>query len=232
VVGVAVVGVLVAGIVAIVTRPASAVRPGPLQPAAAGSYRYAVTCTGSMQASGEETDRYRREGTAGGDTQASVTVSSLCPPGSVRTEVAWNASGYYVRAQTISGSLCTWTPPLATILVPLAVGKQWSLTSTCTYRLSSKGNVTLRLTGKVSVIGTARVKVGGTAVDVWVVDSNVDISGTAGSTEFTIDQASSQRIAPAAGIPVFEQRTTTQTLAGRTTSLVQRRQLETLQPAA
>jgi hypothetical protein len=199
-----------------------------------GNYVYSESVQSSKgNSSSTLQERVANESNANGELRQSVTDTTSDNSGNSTQEISWRGDGLYLRTEDFSfGGMsfsCALNPPLQALAYPLAVGRSWMLRSSCPITVfSQRVNVTLQGTAKVS--GVDRVLVGGEAVDVWVIDSNVDITGT-GGFNFTGHQTATRRLAPRQGLAVSESSTTTISLSqGPPMVATESRQLRRLEP--
>jgi hypothetical protein len=125
---------------------------------------------------------------------------------------------------------CLLNPPIQELVYRLAAGKQWALRGSCQISVAAQP-VIVTLRGTARVTGFDRVLVGGQAVDVWVIDTNLDITGS-GAFNFTGHQTATPRLAPRQGLAVTEASVTSVSFGqGAPTVVNESRQLRNLQPS-
>ena len=144
-------------------------KPGPLRPPALGTYRYDRTSTDP-----EDDDRVvvvtvaKRPG-AGSD----VTLDVSDDHEETKSTVAWRSDGVFMLETKIDSeevsSSCDWNPDVRMYPAALSAGTTWESDSSCTVT-TSLGSFKLRIVTRSKVLRAERATVGGTAVDVWVID--------------------------------------------------------------
>lgn len=222
----------------ITPAPGQASLPGPVEPTAAGGYVYAETIQGrDGDRSATVHEAVAGEPSPSGEVRQSVTDNgsdaSSGQSASSHREVTWRSTGLYLRSEdfTFGGNTytCTFASPVQELALPLAVGKRWALEGTCALTVFGQP-ITLKLSGTAHVSGFARAQVGAQAVNVWVVDSTFDVTGS-GAYSFTLHQTSSHDLAPAQGLDVAETSTNTTTSPRGSDTFTESRRLQSLQPA-
>ena len=211
----------------------SAGDPGKVQPTSPGSYAYTETINGDSR---PLTEAVSNQGSSGGQLNQSLVDSSTDAngkPTTVRRDQYWQADGLYVRSTdfafggyTVS---CHFATPVHELVLPVAVGKQWQVKGTCPVTVAGAPD-TLTFTGTVKVTGVARVAVAGQAVNVWVLASSLDVTGT-GAIPFTAHQDGTVQLDAAEGQQVTEATKTVVKVGTSTMTGDESRQLKALRPS-
>jgi hypothetical protein len=150
-------------------------------------------------------------------------------------QVSWRATGMSLLAEIRGGqgqaATCDWKPDPLELRLPLAAGAAWTAESTC--RIEALGAPTiLKLVTKRRVTGTETAKVGGTDVEVYVVEGTVSLTVQAGASFSRQDATTKDLFAPSHGLMVRSSTTaTTIDPTGRGTDQTDELELVSLKPA-
>jgi hypothetical protein len=222
----------------ITPAPGQAKLPGPVKPTAAGTYIYTETVHGrDGDHATDVTERVANEPGPPGEQRQSVSDSGNDPnsgqSASSHQEVSWTSSGLYLRSEDFSfgGSsyTCTFSTPVQELALPLSVGRQWLLQGTCPITVFGQP-ITIKINGHGNVSGYARTQVGSDVVDVWVVNTVFDVTGS-GAYSFTLHQSATHYIAPAQGLDVAESSTNTSNSPQGSNTFSESRKVHSLHPA-
>lgn len=175
--------------------------PNPSQqwtPPKDGTYKYKVE--------GEEEHKetvIRTLSNAGGVVRQSL--SGVGSVGSGDVETVWNGQGWTWERINASAngqsSSCAFEPPLQTLPQPVKTGASWSFDSRCTFTYGAT-TVVVHVQGSGKVTGADRVDVGGTLVDVWVVERQQKVTVSYGGKEYPSEGKSTEKWSPAHGLLV------------------------------
>jgi hypothetical protein len=214
--------------------PGTPANPGLTAAPRPGSYFYNESIQSSEGTSNSTlTEKISGEASPPGETRQAVDDSdSSSQSANAHSEVSWRSNGLYLLSQTFTvagGSYnCAWSPSIRELIRPLAAGSRWAFQSSCVVTIFGRA-INLKLTGSADVSGTERLQVGSSVVDVWVIDSTIDVNGS-GAYTFSLHQVSKHRFAPRQGLEVVESSTNTMTSAQGTSTTMEQRQLRSLQP--
>lgn len=138
-----------------------------------GTYTYAIT--GGEEPS-EGTTRYDDKGAAPGGQQFVVTMKGMGIDST--SDVVWGASDVKVQKTTLAfggqSVMCDWEPDHVELVIPLAKGKEWTSSSSCTV-----GTAIVKRTSSTKVVDARRVRVAGKEIPVWVLEGTekFDVNG-------------------------------------------------------
>ena len=215
--------------------PPAAGEPAPLQPPKAGHYTYEVSVDGETSEASYVVEA--ASGGAPGETRQVHVLKNA--DGEMRNHLIWKADAVHLDrtsgsgAQGMSGD-CDWQPDVLARKLPLTVGSSWVADSSCSGE-SPYGPYTINAHFEFKVTGTARMTVGGQAVDVWVIESTQHLDITAQyqgqEVKATQDATSKTWVSGKHGLSVREesQSTAGSPMGQRSTSST--RQLKSLSPA-
>lgn len=217
------------------TAPAGGSGKGPAATAATAPAPSAPACsyapTGAVKPPAAGTYRYDRKITEGGETeekQADVKFEPACTEGGVTRQkmvvkeeqgtfvntLGWSADAVRLELTHLESSFgaydCDWAPDSLEIALPLAVGKAWTLDSSCTANVEFRGQsmaITIRRTGEFKVTAQKRDDVGGSSVTVWVVEGKSVIE-TSGGFNQRQEVESIAHLAPDHGLRVYTKEVT------------------------
>lgn len=123
---------------------------------------------------------------------------------------------------------CDWKPDIVEYPSGLAVGKTWSVDSSCSLPQGGK----LRVTGTRTVTGMTQLVIGGTTLTAWVIDDLQEQFVTTAQGNAHITSKGVQYFSPAHGLAVYEKATVSATgFETRQPETVEVR-LQSLTPAA
>jgi hypothetical protein len=200
--------------------PVATVAPGPVVAPPPGKYRYRYAGTAppvdglltvtAGPGAGRQTDKVDA-----GD-------------GSEQTVVDWSPGARTtVSAGTGAAAMCTWSPGLLSLKLPLGTGSAWRADSTCTEATS-----TVHRTEDATVEGVTRTTIAGQTVDVWVISRHsITEVGATPSTRAVVEAQSSELFAPSLGLVVYQvTRTATPQADGTTATTTQTAELLDARP--
>lgn len=172
-------------------------------PPTVGSYDY-VEC-GSGEAVGGRTVT---AGSGGGGVERRV-VQTTTAFGDVYATTAFSANGTVQESMEIKSFgytvACDWKPDIVEYPAGLAVGKSWSVNTSCT--LPTGGKVTV--TGTRKVTGIVNYVVGGTTVTAWVIDETQKQTAQTPQGNVVIDQTGFHYWDSAHGLVAYQKATVT-----------------------
>lgn len=153
---------------------------------------------------GEEMERtVRTTSRANGETRQSITGQFDGNNGDLG--VVWKGNGWtWERISAEGGGQsgdCSFTPPLHYLPQPVATGNTWSYDSTCTFTFGGQP-ATVRIAGAAKVTGAKVETVGGTAVDVWVIERSGNYDVAFGAMKTSAMSTSTELWAPAYGLDI------------------------------
>lgn len=208
--------------------------PAQPQPTKAGSYTYEMTVDGETSEAS-----YLVEPAQGGAGETRQVHTLKTTQGDVRNDLIWRADGLYLDkisgsgGQGMSGE-CDWQPDVLVRKIPLKVGVGWVADSGCSGE-SPYGPYTLKAHFEFNVTDTARLTIGGQAVDVWVIESSqhIDITTQYQGQQFTATQDATSKtfVSGKHGLSVREESQSTATTPMGQRSNTTTRQLKSLNPA-
>ena len=211
----------------------------PGQPTAekAGKYLYDYSASGQGSQSGESgtlTETVQTTSTSGGVTRQSLTDTGS-PSVSQNRLVEWRPTGYFEIQRDFNfngqSAQCTWKPAILELPAPLAVGKQWTISSTCNVVVYGQP-VNVKITGTAHVSGKQRVKVGADAVDVWVVPSDTTIVASSPAIgTFTIHSVGTSQVSGRLGLLIDQDSNDTVTSSQGTRSGTTHEALKNIHPS-
>lgn len=147
---------------------------------------------------------------SGGEVRQSTTGQFGGGGGSGSVETVWNSKGYYWERLSggdgAASGACDFQPPLHLLAQPLAVGATWSFDSRCTITFGAE-SVVIHIFGTSRVTKADLVQVGGTVVDVWVIDRDMTTDFTYNGKANTTKAKATESWAPAYGLNVVSVRT-------------------------
>lgn len=183
--------------------PVTTPPPAVSAPPAIGSYDY-VECGSGESVGGRKITagsggggverRVVQTTTAFGDVYATTAFSSN---GTVQESMEIHSFGYTVP--------CDWKPDIVEYPSGLAVGKSWSVNTSCT--LPTGGKVTV--TGTRKVTGIVNYVVGGTTVTAWVIDETQKQTAQTPQGNIVIDQKGFHYWDAARGLVAYQKATVT-----------------------
>lgn len=153
---------------------------------------------------GEEMERtVSTTSRANGETRQSV--SGQFDGNSGDLGVVWKGNGWtWERISAEGGGQsgdCSFTPPLYYLPQPVATGNTWSYDSTCTFTFGGQP-ATVRIAGTAKVTGAKVETVGGTTVDVWVIERSGNYDVAFGAVKRSASSTSTELWAPAYGLDI------------------------------
>ena len=173
-----------------------------------GTYRYRTTQSGEEP---EESDRIVRDvQRTHTEVHQQIESADTSTGGRVRNDVIWRGEGLVVTKSTFSGPQgdieCDWQPDMLEFPAPLAVGKKWTIESSC--NTTAQGQpVRVERKANREVTGAEKLSVGGEAVDTWVVTGDDRLTITVGPPEApvfkqVVDTNGTVHVSPAHGVEI------------------------------
>ena len=199
-------------------RPSGQTAIGPAKPPQPGTYRFTRTVTEDDEKDEEETDiKIEAVGTEGNVTRqkmvqqqdsATFIHTIAWAPDALRLELTRFEASFGGQAYAYD---CDWNPDTVEFALPLAAGKTWTVDSRCTAEIEvqpgQKQTLTIHRTGNQSVTGQKRVDVGGTSVNVWVIEGKTTVQ-TSGAFNSRQESDGTIHMAPEYGLRVYQKEVT------------------------
>lgn len=216
-------------------KPASG-DPGGVVPPKPGRYPYTSTRTTEGQpgspATSFDVEVTTTSSSAGGEVRQTFTEKRKDAEPSQR--VIWRGDSRLEDAFVVTAGddrfECDWAPDERVLALPLRTGASWQSNATCSINTGTTVFEVKRAdTARVS--GTRRVAVGGTEVDVWVVErTTTDVTTRSRVETNRQDHTIEQLWAPAQGLLVREVRRSVEKTSSETIRRTDERQLQRLTP--
>lgn len=178
--------------------------PGPTKPPRAGVYRYRAQSGGSEN---EARTTVENKGTT--DAGTNQVLSQRGGEIDSSSDAVWRSDGLILLRSSFSFGQttgeCDWDPDFLQLKLPLAKGVAWQMKSSCMVTGFGPSPLLLERTLDAKVVDLRRVRVAGTAVDVWVLEStdHIEIAGR------VIRQTGTASFSPRHGVVVSSSGTAT-----------------------
>ena len=196
------------------TTPATT-DPGPAKAPALGTYKYSMTITDDE---GTRTSEHDAKVEAGQDSPGVTrrVTTRKDESSTLKTTEAWAANGVNqerIHISTSSGGQnaefdCDWQPDVLVYAQPLSVGAKWTVDSSCETTAGGQP-VKLREQGERRVTGRATTTVGGTQVNVWIIETSGKLTVTSGASVLRTDEVEAvSHFEPTRGVEVYDKTTT------------------------
>ena len=194
------------------SRAAARTAPGPLVAPKVGAYAYDATTSsgGAAPSTSRITVTVEAAGSEGATTlqDISIPTDQLGQRTTIRSRVAWGASGAIVRRSQAMGADCVWQPAWPQYAGGLKVGRSWSYDTRCAVTTPVQATVERR--GSRKVTGTQTVDAAGRSVATWTVAVDETTVITTALGVVSVRSVGTEQLAPSLGVPVSK----TESLSG------------------